>query len=382
MTEIISVFNHKGGVSKTTTVFNLGWKLAQRGHRVVLVDADPQCNLTGVALGLNKMWPDNDRPSFEVEADDKESEAFSANQENASDFWAQNFDRTLFGALQPAFESQPKLLEPVDCLKLDQCKNLFLLPGHLRLGEYETTLAVAQELAGSLSALKNLPGALHYLVSETARQLDVDYVVVDMSPSLGALNQNIVAVSDLLVVPAAPDFFSIMAFRSLAGVIPRWIRWAQLASQNDILAEATYPFPEPRLRFAGTVIQRYKLYRKPTPDNPTGTPTRPFDNWIKKVRQANSQELTPALHRAGLTFSESEYEHAGVDDDRILAQIQDFNSLLPKAQEYRVPVFALTEDQLGQVGVVLEGSQRQIASLDRIFTDFSDRIVRLSSGPK
>jgi len=46
----ISLFNHKGGVSKTTTTFNLGWMLAEKGKKVVIVDADPQCNLTGMVL--------------------------------------------------------------------------------------------------------------------------------------------------------------------------------------------------------------------------------------------------------------------------------------------------------------------------------------------
>lgn len=44
-------FNHKGGVSKTTTVYNVGWMLAEQGHRVLLVDADPQCNLSSLILG-------------------------------------------------------------------------------------------------------------------------------------------------------------------------------------------------------------------------------------------------------------------------------------------------------------------------------------------
>ena len=52
MPDIISLFNHKGGVSKTTTTFHLGWKLAQLGKRVLIVDADPQCNLTGLTLGI------------------------------------------------------------------------------------------------------------------------------------------------------------------------------------------------------------------------------------------------------------------------------------------------------------------------------------------
>lgn len=51
MVQKIALFNHKGGVSKTTTTFNLGWMLASKEKRVILVDTDPQCNLTGMALG-------------------------------------------------------------------------------------------------------------------------------------------------------------------------------------------------------------------------------------------------------------------------------------------------------------------------------------------
>ena len=50
MEKIIVLFNHKGGVSKTTTTLNLGWKLAEKGKRVILADLDPQCNLTGMLL--------------------------------------------------------------------------------------------------------------------------------------------------------------------------------------------------------------------------------------------------------------------------------------------------------------------------------------------
>ncbi|MCL1857050.1 MAG: ParA family protein, partial [Kiritimatiellaeota bacterium] len=52
MAKVIAMFNHKGGVSKTTTTFHLGWKLARLGQRVLMVDADPQCNLTGLTLGI------------------------------------------------------------------------------------------------------------------------------------------------------------------------------------------------------------------------------------------------------------------------------------------------------------------------------------------
>ena len=61
MPTTISLFNHKGGVSKTTTTFNLGWALADAGYKVLLVDLDSQCNLTGIILGYSKIDEGLDR---------------------------------------------------------------------------------------------------------------------------------------------------------------------------------------------------------------------------------------------------------------------------------------------------------------------------------
>jgi cellulose biosynthesis protein BcsQ len=375
--KIVSIFNHKGGVSKTTTTFNLGWMLVRRGRRVLMVDADPQCNLTGVILGLNAEWPPEDISDEEF---DSQSISFSEHQDASQDFWTANLNRTLYGSLRPAFEAEPRLMEPVNCLPVEGCEGLYLLPGHLRLGEYEVTLSVAQELSGSLLALRNLPGAVYYLLMQTAEALDIDYVLVDMSPSLGALNQNIVSVSDLLFVPTAPDYFSVMALQSLARILPRWTRWASAASENEVLAEASYAFPKPRVRLAGSVIQRYRLYRAPSADQPYGTPTGPFQAWIDKVSEAMKTQFVPALTEAGIVFSDEDYSRAGIPPSRVMAQIQEFNSLLPKSQEHRVPVYELTPEQLQQVGVVLEGSQRQIVSLRRIFSDLADKLIALSEG--
>ena len=54
MVKIIALFNNKGGVSKTTTTFHLGWKLAEMGYKTLIADTDPQCNLTGVCLNTEK----------------------------------------------------------------------------------------------------------------------------------------------------------------------------------------------------------------------------------------------------------------------------------------------------------------------------------------
>jgi cellulose biosynthesis protein BcsQ len=378
LTKIVSVFNHKGGVSKTTTAFHIGWMLARLGHKVVLVDADPQCNLTGVTLGLVNSWPppEDDDIAPSADRDDPDSTDYSGAQDRVRGFFENNLDRTLYGALRPAFESEPRMLEAVECFPVDGCEGLYLLPGHLRLGEYEVSLGIAQELSSSLLALKNVPGSVNYMLRITAEAYDADYVIVDMSPSLGALNQNLVATSDLLFLPASPDFFSIMALQSLARVVPRWNRWAENASNNEILAEATYPFPKPRLKFAGALIQRYRLYRAPTLENPYGDPTKPFQDWIERVTASVNEELVPALAKAGLTFTDNEYAEAGIER-HILGLVHEFNSLLPKSQEHRVPVYELTKEQLGWAGTVLENSMERVSSLNRVFRDIATRLNSL-----
>src|SRR5438552_10198801 len=135
MAKRIALFSHKGGVSKTTTTFNVGWMLAEKGYRVVVVDADPQCNLSGLILGFSA------EPEFES-------------------FYQRESQRNLRSALAPAFESQPRAIEPVECVAVTERPGLFLLPGHIRLSEYEVTLGIAQELSGSIHTLRNLPGAL------------------------------------------------------------------------------------------------------------------------------------------------------------------------------------------------------------------------------
>ncbi len=135
MTKINNLFNHKGGVSKTTTVFNLSWMLASMGKRVIIADFDPQCNLTGMVLGYQGV-------------DDLEN-AYKADPPN-----------NLKDALAPAFESKPKQIVGADCVAVAGNERLFLLPGHIGLAEYETTLGIAQELSGSLLALRNLPGSI------------------------------------------------------------------------------------------------------------------------------------------------------------------------------------------------------------------------------
>lgn len=166
MAKRIALFNHKGGVSKTTTAFNLGWMLASRGKTVILVDADPQCNLTGMVLGYG-------------------------GRTELDQFYEQEPGRNIKAGLAPSFESRPSPIQPVECVPVAGRAHLFLLPGHIGLSEYEVTLGIAQELSGTLPTLQNLPGSISYLLEVTARHYSADYVIIDMNPSLSSINQNL-----------------------------------------------------------------------------------------------------------------------------------------------------------------------------------------------
>jgi len=346
MAQRIALFNHKGGVSKTTTTFHIGWMLASKGHRVVLVDADPQCNLTGLVLGF------------------KGENAFEK-------FYQTESDRNIRAGLAPAFESQPRAIEAVKCLPVKGCKGLFLLPGHIRLAEYEVTLGIAQELSGSIQTLQNLPGALSYLLDITAEKHSADFVLVDMNPSLSSINQNLLMTSDFFTVPASPDYFSVMAVESLSTVVPRWHAWSKRAKSNPILKSATYPYPDKNPRFIGTIIQRYRPRK--------GSPTEGFQKWIDTINERIAKQFVPTLEPLKMLLPQKTYKQVPeLLPHFCLAQIADFNTLIAKSQDHKTPVFALTNAQFGHVGIVLAEDQRKRQEFYRVFEELVERVIILT----
>jgi cellulose biosynthesis protein BcsQ len=296
MVQKIALFNHKGGVGKTTTTFNLGWMLAEKGKRVILVDADPQCNLTGMAL------------KEETEEDEARIEGIYQNSSNIKT------------GLAPAFESQPRAIQAVDCIPIEGQEGLFLLPGHVGFAEYEVTLGIAQELSGSIHALKNLPGAISDLLEKTANKFNADYILIDMSPSLGAINQNLLMISDFFLVPTTADFFSVMAIDSLARILPKWCDWAKKASKNPILKEAAYPFPGFRLKFLGTIVQNYGIIR--------GKEARAFQTWIEEIEKTVTTKLKPILEINNLLLPNQVYAEQNMNGSFTVTEISAFASLL------------------------------------------------------
>lgn len=340
----IALFNHKGGVSKTTTTFNLGWMLASKGKRVIMVDADPQCNLTGLVLGAKKF----------------------------SEFYKNHNHQNIKDSLNPAFKAQPRLIEPVKCQEVEKREGLFLLPGHLELSEYEVTLGIAQQLSNSISTLQSVPGSFSYLFAETARQYHADYVLIDMNPSLGTINQNLLMTSDYFIIPAAPDYFSIMALESMAKIFPNWATWAKRASNLASLTEdAVYPFPQVTPKFLGTIIQRFL----PNNKHSKKIAAKSVQEWIDKTSAIVKEKFVPAIKSSELLLPESYYE-----GNYCLAEIEDFRSLVALSQTHQIPIFEIHTLEIASSKKVPNLQQIDSSKkFQKVFSKLTDKIIKLTT---
>jgi chromosome partitioning protein len=317
MMPVISLFNHKGGVSKTTTAFNLGWALAARGHRVLIVDGDPQCNLTGTVLGFDGI---ND----------------------FTQFYQENPGTNINDALTPIFKATGVTLAPAKIVSTPH-ENLFLLAGNIDLAENETQISVALSTSAAIPALQNIPGSLGALLRMTAKEHKLDAVIVDMSPSVGALNECLLMGSDYFIVPTSPDYYCNQAISSLCRVIPRWNNNVTAFRNPSLL----YSFPSAPPKFCGMISQRYRPR--------SGNPAVSFQEWIDRIKSTVIQEFVPVLMQMGMAVSVSQFNAAKPSDTPYnLINIADFNSLIAQSQKHNKPIFALSDEQIEQGGIVLE----------------------------
>lgn len=168
MSYVIAVSNEKGGVAKTTTTLSLGAVLAESGHRVLVMDLDPQANLT-LALGIE--------PGY------------------------------------AAVTSSHILIESAslnDARLQTEIENLDLVPSHSSIESAEQYLPVRSHYT------LNLRKAL-----EAANPLTYDYVFIDCPPFLGAITTNALSAADLLIIPTQAEYFSAYALRNMMALIRR-----------------------------------------------------------------------------------------------------------------------------------------------------------------
>jgi cellulose biosynthesis protein BcsQ len=315
MSKRVAMFNHKGGVSKTTSVYNIGWMLA-KSAKVLIVDADPQCNLSALVLG----------DSFEPYYIDPKTE-----HENIKD------------GVKVAFEGKPSPISTVNCYSPQRAPSLFLLAGHANLSEYDAALTFAQTSNNAIATLQNLPGAFSELLRLTEDKYSIDYTIIDMNPSLSAINQNLFISSHAFIVPTNPDPFSVMAIDTLTSILPRWNAWVKSAA--PLFAGSAYPLPTFSPKFIGSLIQRFNIRK--------GKAARPYRDNIQEIKASISGPFLGNLSKADMVLPTASYPKELVDANYCLGEIPDFQGLLPKAYDAGVPVFELTDAEINETGPVL-----------------------------
>ena len=341
MVKTIALFNNKGGVSKTTTTFHLGWKLAEMGYKTLIVDTDPQCNLTGLCLNT-----------------DKENKLIKFYQEN-------NYN--VKDSLSSVFDGKPEPLHAAKCYNFEYNDNLFLLPGHIDFSEYDATYSIAENLTGTLLMFQNVPGALRNVLQLTALEYELDYILMDMSPSISATNANILMESDYFLVPCAPDYFCYMAIDSLTKVFPRWNTTYKKLKENEAFKNATYKMNVTSPKFIGTIQQRYR------PRN--GSPAKAFSEWIDDINKLVVEKLVPVLQNNDMIIS---CDNNYYEEPYNLINIADFNSLIAQSQMNNTPVFLLTQEQVQRSGNVWENMKKNRDDFNTTFDTLAKRIIQVT----
>lgn len=159
----ISLTNHKGGVAKTTTTYALGVGLEKKGYKILLVDMDPQSNLS-FAANVNLL----------------------------------KLEHTLFDVFKGEAAAKDALIKLSD--------NMDLLVGSI-------DLAAADRTFTQLGREKMLSKALKSLKKE------YDFVLIDTPPSLGVMNENALTCSDMVIVPIQAEAYALQGASQLKGFI-------------------------------------------------------------------------------------------------------------------------------------------------------------------
>lgn len=321
----LTIFNHKGGVGKTTLTVNIGAALAKRGKRVLLVDSDPQCNLTSYLF-----------------SDDVVDELLdSSDTESGSTIWT---------AVRQVYHSMGTVgtLSPFE----SGIDGLYVLPGDIRMSVYENFLwdawtdCLKRRLGGLRATI-----AISELVNQIMRDHEIDYVFYDTGPNIGPLNRALLLDTDYFIIPVACDLFSVRALSTLGQTLKNWIiDWktvVSLAPDDAILLSG-------RPKFLGYIPQRYKVYGQ-TMANAPSTYLRRIEVRIRSDIVSVLREVDPSL--ASRDLSEAK-----------LGQVKEFGVLVQAAQRQGVP---LSEADEG------DDTQKRQARL--AFGQIADNILKRTS---
>ncbi len=288
----VAFFNNKGGVGKTTLLYHVAWMFADLGIESVCVDLDPQSNLTSMCLpdaGLQRIWPDSGSRA------------------------------SIFGMLEPLIRGKGDLLPPPI---VPVNRRLSLLPGDLALSQVEDRMSIdwMQASSGNESALRftaSFSRAITMAGSATGAQL----ALVDLGPNLGAITRAALIAADFVVVPLAPDLFSIQALRNLGPRIKAWrSEWADRVAKRP--TDLDFNLPSGDMHPAGYVVMQFGLR--------DGSPVKAYERFLARIPSEFHENIV--MDSFGKTIAEDPYH---------LASLKHYRSLAPLAMQARKPMFEL-----------------------------------------
>jgi len=248
--KIISLFNNKGGVGKSTLGFHLGYALSELGHKTLMIDLDPQCNLTICGIDteeLHKIWEEED-----AYIDDYER-AFTDNPKKILES-----PRSIHFLLKPTEDGVSDIETLPPTVKLND--NLDLIPGRLSIHKYENKIAERWSGAyqGDNLAIRTIT-RIREICNQYAEKNNYEYIIIDTSPSLGILNKTIISTVDGFFVPAQPDMFSLYGIRNIGNSLEIWQK--EFQTMFSLISESKRDkFPTNFVQFLGFTIYNAKPY--------------------------------------------------------------------------------------------------------------------------
>lgn len=329
-TKKLAFFNNKGGVGKTTLAFNTAVKFAQKGYKTVLIDLDPQCNLSKLALGST--FEDN---------------LFSTKL------------NTAYTVLEGVIKGGSDINKTIDFEKLDT--NLSILPGSLKLSDYENSLITSYgEASQGIERGFFTTSAMDRFLNYKGLSEEIDLFIIDTSPSLNLLNRVIFLGCDYFITPLMPDAFSVQGIENLGITFESWKdNWKKTAK---ILAKDKQISHDKVLDgeglFIGYVINSYNQYSQKA--------IKSNEEWIAKIPGYVKNYLSQRHSRNGLV--EKSWTNK-------LAQIKDFGQLSPLSQLKNKAVFNLDPKKDGFANI--PGTVRSFEQAKKEFEELSENILTI-----
>lgn len=238
MSKIISVFSHKGGVGKTTFIYNVAFKLASCNKRVLLIDADAQMNLTSSVFGK---FLDIDYSKETKSGIDKgiSWEEFLITYRNFVDHFSLNDES------KPIFKS--KLDDKVSLISSSLTIDTSVLEW--------TDIVLGSRIENS--QMRD-PRLVNFQKKLSDLKTNYDYIFIDMAPSASnILNAMLVCSSDYFLVPVFPNFFSLQAVNNLADIFDTWISIFKKHSRTG-----NYSGFDIKTKFLGLILNRSSGFGK------------------------------------------------------------------------------------------------------------------------